>query len=170
MSEKTRQGGAVELNSEALDLIVEKAQELARAASAASPGPWLQPLEDEQRAIVSAERPTLSLLGLDRDGMAIFDREADAKFVVVARAHAAEISVDAIMLVDEVRRLRNCVERLIGERDAFQMATEEGSEIAACLTVERDALKAEIERLRRRDDEWQAATRCSDPDRVWGSQ
>lgn len=52
----------------------------------ASQEPWLQPLPEEPRAIVSAESPLTSLLAIDRDGMAIFATEADATFTVAARA------------------------------------------------------------------------------------
>lgn len=52
---------------------------------AASPGPWLQPLEDELGAIVSADRPAVSLLALDRDNMAIVASDDDAAFIVHAR-------------------------------------------------------------------------------------
>jgi hypothetical protein len=52
--------------------------------------------------------------------------------------------------------LPSAIERLTAERDAFQMATEEGSEIAACMRTELDVARA-------RDAEWQRVTACSEP-------
>jgi len=77
-------------------------EEIARLRAlckAATPGPWLQPLEDERGAIVSAAEPEVSLLGLDRDRMAIFVNEADADLVVAARTAMPA-------LLDEVERLK----------------------------------------------------------------
>jgi hypothetical protein len=97
----------VDLSEEGLALLEERARELAAVVAEATPGSWLQPLEDEQRAIVSSRDPDASLLGLDRDGMAIFYREEDATFVVVARSSAPTLSTHALALVAEVRRLRD---------------------------------------------------------------
>lgn len=59
--------------------------EVETRASAATHGPWIQPLSDEPRAIVSVDNPAHSLLGLDVDGMAVFERERDAQFIANAR-------------------------------------------------------------------------------------
>lgn len=74
--------------------------DLGALADAATARPWMQARHiDEPRAIVAQSRPMHSLLGLDRDGMAIVDREADAAFIVAAvNAHDA--------LAAEVVRLR----------------------------------------------------------------
>lgn len=67
--------------------------------AARTPGPWQQATHvGEPRALVAAAAPRRSLLGLDRDGMAIVDRAADAAFI----AHAPE-DIDA--LVAEVERM-----------------------------------------------------------------
>jgi len=74
--------------------------EIEARVSAASAGPWMQAHHiDEPRAIVPRSRPNHSLLAVDRDGMAIFDRAEDAAFTVAARE-------DIPALVAEVRRLR----------------------------------------------------------------
>lgn len=68
--------------------------------AAATARPWMQAHHiDEPRAIVASARPMHSLLGLDRDGMAIFDSEADAALVVEAVNRFDD-------LVAEVTRLR----------------------------------------------------------------
>ncbi|WP_438029101.1 hypothetical protein [Sorangium sp. So ce233] len=80
-------------------LTKERIDEIKGRCDEATPGPWLQPLEDEQRAIASAQRPTTSLLALDVDNMAIFAREEDATFAAKARTDVPE-------LLGEVKRLR----------------------------------------------------------------
>ncbi len=77
--------------------------ELERVARAATPGPWLQPLEDEPRAIVAARSPEVSLLALDIDGMAVVDEEADATLIVAMRNSFES-------LISELRALRAAVE------------------------------------------------------------
>jgi hypothetical protein len=56
---------------------------------------WKQALHiDEPRALVSAANPMVSLLGLDRDDMAIFDRAEDCA-VAVALRNSAPALLDA---------------------------------------------------------------------------
>lgn len=89
----------------------ERIDEIKERCDAATPGPWLQPIEDEPGAIVSAERPTASLLALDVDNMAIFAREEDATFAAKARTDVPE-------LLGEVKRLRLLLEEaLVHVRD-----------------------------------------------------
>ena len=63
-------------------------------ANAATPA-WTLALHiDEPRAIVSADDMSVSLLALDRDGMAIFDRVEDARFAVEAREIVPRLLAD----------------------------------------------------------------------------
>lgn len=60
----------------------EEARGLSESATAR---PWMQATHiEEPRAIVACARRNHSLLGIDRDGMAVFDRADDAAFVVRA--------------------------------------------------------------------------------------
>lgn len=79
---------------------------------AATPGPWLQPLDDEQRGIVSAESPKTSLLALDVDNMAIFAREEDATFAACARADVPALLAEVDRLTSERDEARAWVRRL----------------------------------------------------------
>src|SRR5690242_17103034 len=65
-------------------------------ASNATPEPWLQPLEDERRAIAAANRPRVNLLGIDVDGMAVFENAA-------SRAFSAHARTDVPALIAELR-------------------------------------------------------------------
>ncbi len=99
--------------------------EIMALADAATPGPWLQAHHiGEPRALVSERDKSLSLLALDRDGMAIVDSEADARFIVAAReivpAMAAELAAmraaalelyNADIAIDEVA-VRKAMDRL----------------------------------------------------------
>lgn len=79
--------------------------------AAASPA-WVQAHHiDEPRAIVSADDMTRSLLALDRDGMAIFDRVEDARFAVAARDGWPRDAARVVVLCERVALL----ERLLAE-------------------------------------------------------
>lgn len=68
-------------------------------AEAATPGPWVQGHHvQEPRALCPRDNMFMSLLGLDKDGMAIVAEEADAAFIAHARA-------DVPALVKRVREL-----------------------------------------------------------------
>lgn len=84
---------------------------------------WIQPLDDEPRAIVSALRPRASLLALDVDGMAIFDRSADATFAVRAREYVPRMFVGLRL-----------------ERDRAEKAEGECKKLAAMLTKAADII------------------------------
>lgn len=73
--------------------------ELRALRANATSGPWVKPFDDG--AICSADAPNESLLALDKDGMAIFDKPADAALVVALRNN-----VDALIdLADAAQRL-----------------------------------------------------------------
>lgn len=90
-----------------LDEVERRAIKMKEASVAASHAPWLQPIDDERRAIVGGARPGDSLLSLDRDGMAIFAEERDADFAVIARNIGELLALDVLALVAEVRALRS---------------------------------------------------------------
>jgi len=81
-----------ELDLDALELLHQQA----------TPGPWLQATHvDEPRAICAARSMRSSLLGLDRDGMAILDDEADAALIVALR-NAAPALLEKARRLDEL--------------------------------------------------------------------
>lgn len=87
----------------------EKLAELERLEREATPN-WQQATHiDEPRALVSADRPMVSLLGLDRDGMAIFEDAEDCAVAVAARNALSD-------LVRELRQLR----AIAMEADAYR--------------------------------------------------
>ncbi len=74
------------------DDIIARAQAVLDAADKMTPGPWLTGDHvDEPRAIVAAENPNLSLLGLDVDGMAIVSSKRDAAGIIALRNDAPPI-------------------------------------------------------------------------------
>lgn len=74
---------------------------------AATPGPWAQPIDEEPRAIVAAKRPMFSLLALDRDGMAIVDKKADADLI----AHAPTDLRDLLSYVERLEAVAEAAKR-----------------------------------------------------------
>lgn len=69
-------------------------------------GPWILPLEEEPRAVASARSPDTSILGLDRDGMAVFWSAGDAALVVHARAALPLLAEGVLAMAEEIRALR----------------------------------------------------------------
>lgn len=94
---------------------------------ARTPDDWMQGHHvGEPKAICPASAPRTSLLGLDVDGMAIFDREADAAFVVMASkkigplCEALREQDDVITKLEaEVARLRSAMGQAEGACTSF---------------------------------------------------
>jgi hypothetical protein len=104
-----------------LDVWRAEAGDCAPLDAAATPD-WTQAHHiDEPRAVVSLDDMNLSLLALDRDGMAIFDRVEDARFAVAARTGWPRDAARVAALVDRVAALEAHVATLeavkaIGDR------------------------------------------------------
>lgn len=83
---------------------------------AATKGPWLQAHHvDEPRALIAADRPAESLLALDRDGMAIMDKVADAAFIASARSDVPALLDDLDAAEREIETLRAVAAAWAGE-------------------------------------------------------
>jgi hypothetical protein len=94
-----------------IETMVKRANEAKARAAAATEDPWLQGFHvGEPRAIVAAHEEDVSLLALDRDGMAVMSKAVDAAFVVAARRDVPELADDVLALVAEVSRLREADE------------------------------------------------------------
>lgn len=97
-------------------------------ARAATPGRWLLPFDDG--ALVAADRPRDSLLSVDKDGMGVVDRRADAE-------HIAGLSPDVVLaLVAELRALRR-IERMVRGAYACDHYATLGAALAALDEVRR---------------------------------
>lgn len=83
----------------------EKLDELQALCDAASPQPWMTTSEPPY-GIASTLTPQISLLMIDRDGMAYVDLDKNAKFIVAACNALPE-------LLAEVRRLRTAGDALM---------------------------------------------------------
>lgn len=66
---------------------------------AATPGPWRQDT-CEPCALVQSARLSMSLLGLDKDGLAILYREADAAAIAHARTAAPSLAKSVLGVLD----------------------------------------------------------------------
>ena len=87
--------------------LIARAQAVLAVAENMTPGPWLTAEHvGEPRAIVAAEKPDLTLLGLDVDGMAIVSSRRDATGIVTLRNDAPAVIRDLIArLADQARGL-----------------------------------------------------------------
>lgn len=101
--------------------------------------------DDEANDLATGYAPAAQVVGAMCD-----HRKPDASRDACVAALEALARGDLRGARDQVDLLV-AIDRLTSERDSFQMATEEGSEIAACLTRERDEARAEVDRLRARD-------------------
>lgn len=127
----------------AVDIDVWRAEALdaGRLARKATPA-WTQALHiDEPRALVSADDMNRSLLGLDRDGMAIFDRAEDARFAAEARDGWPRDAARVAALCARVTALEEAL------TEALDLAAEATDTIEAGMS-ECTAARADIARLR----------------------
>lgn len=93
----------------------------------ATPGPWQDGSHvQEPRAIVAADEPDTSLLGLDRDDMAIFMKKADAACCVTLHNAAP----DLIAEVKAGRALAETVRRLLSSFHSSTMNRDEKLRLA----------------------------------------
>lgn len=156
-------------------------QEWDDAASALATGAW--DAEDAARAIRSGYQPGAPMMSADvacvaalealargdlrgpadlQDLLATIERLAHERITQADAAAAREAS-----FMDECGALASAI------ANAAKRAGIYNGEVALRgpdLILLTQNMAEEIERLRRRDDEWQAATRCSDPDRAWRAQ
>lgn len=149
---------------EAVDLDAWRAEAGACAPldAAASPA-WVQAHHiDEPRAIVSADDMTRSLLALDRDGMAIFDRVEDARFAVAARDGWPRDAARVGVLCAEVERLSAEVARERGRADEVLCDDTSLANTAQRLHAEVATLRAA---LLDAADGWDAARKSATPPR-----
>lgn len=90
---------------------LERARTAKERAEKATQGPWLQGHHvGEPKALVAAASPTESLLGLDRDDMAIVAEAHDAAFIAAARTDVPALAADVEELAAEVERMRPVVQ------------------------------------------------------------
>lgn len=102
--------------------------ELRRVASAATPGPWLQPIEDEPR-LVSDSGGGDSLLGIiEKTGEAIVMERADADYIAAANPQTVLALLDSI---EELEGLAQYAAAMIQYRlDTGRLVAESDVELA----------------------------------------
>lgn len=111
----------------AIEKAVLKANAMAARAAEASPE-WIQAAHiGEPRAIVSAPRRMENLLGLDSDGMAIFQRAEDAHFAAAART---DVPTAAATMLDLAARLERTTRALLELTSAVLLSADDGDEAA----------------------------------------
>lgn len=117
---------------------------------AATAGEWLTGDHvGEPRALCAAATPLDSLLGLDRDGMAIVDRKEDAAFIVGARNDMADMlaKIEALTaaVVDANARAMECAAE---HHDEIARMRKQRGEAES----ERDDALAELADLRKKSE------------------